>query len=181
VTAGRRRTRRPAATTALAAACLLALSACGSGDDDGSGSSSGSGSGSGSGSAGGSDREASRPELTVRDAYVPEPIDAGMAGGFLTVRNSGATADKLTSVESDDFDDAQLHKTVNRRMQHVKSLPVPANGELRLSRGGNHIMFLKAERKPVEGEKVPVTLHFEKSDPVKVSMPVEATNHVPEK
>lgn len=156
------RTRRSAALACTAAA-LLALSACGSGPDAGTGP------------------DASGPKLTVRDAYVPEPVDAGMAGGFLTVRNAGGTADKLTSVESSAFQDGQLHKTADQQMQRVKSLSVPANGELRLSRGGKHIMFLKAERKPVKGEKVPVTLHFEKSDPVKVSMPVEATNHVPEK
>jgi copper(I)-binding protein len=158
------RTRLPFAAAAFAAAGLLALSACGS-----------------PGSDSGSETDASGPRLTVRDAYVPEPVTAEMAGGFLTVRNSGGSADRLTSIDSADFEDAQLHKTVNQQMQRVKSLPVPANGELRLSRGGKHIMFMKSERKPVKGEKVPVTLHFAKSDPVKVSMPVEATNHVPEK
>lgn len=151
---------RTAAASACAAAGLLTLGACGSGAD--------------------ADREGSPPKLTVRGAYVPEPVTEEMAGGFLTVRNSGDTADRLTSIDSAVFDDVQLHRTADGKMQRVKSLPVPANGELSLSRGGNHIMFMKPERKPVKGEKVPVTLHFEKSDPVKVSMPVEATNHVPE-
>lgn len=154
---------RRAAALATGAAGLLVLTACGSGPGSGSGA------------------DASPPKLTVRDAYVPEPVTADMAGGFLTVRNSGGTADRLTSIESTDFEEVQMHKTVGQQMQRVKSLRVPANGELRLSRGGKHIMFLEPERKPVKGEKVPVTLHFAKSDPVKVSMPVEATNHVPEK
>lgn len=145
-------------TLACASAGLLALSACGSGT--------------------GPD---SAPKLTVQDAYVPEPVTSDMAAGFLTVRNDSGAADRLTSVKSSAFEEAQLHHTVDQQMQRVKSLAVPANGELRLSRGGKHIMFLKTEHKPVKGEKVPVTLHFEKSDPVKVSMPVEATNHAPEK
>ncbi|MFC4495500.1 copper chaperone PCu(A)C [Streptomyces ovatisporus] len=163
------RTGRSLRTAVLAgtAAVLLALSACGSGEESGAGAK-----GSGSDSA---------PRLTVEGAYLPEPVTSDMAGGFLVVRNDSATADKLTSVESSAFEEAQLHKTVDQQMQRVKSMDVPADGELRLSRGGNHIMFLKPERKPVKGEKVPVTLHFEKSDPVELSMPVKATNHVPEK
>jgi periplasmic copper chaperone A len=160
------------AALVLATAGVIALSACGAGPDSGSGSS-GSDSGSGSGSSG------SQPHLTVRGAYMPEPVTAGMAGGFLTVKNSGGTADRLTSVSSGAFGEAQLHKTSGQQMKHVTSLPVPANGRLQLGRGGNHIMFLKPERKPVKGEKVQVTLHFSKSGDIKVSMPVEATNHVP--
>jgi periplasmic copper chaperone A len=157
------RISRPAVAVALVAAGLLTLSACGSG------------SGGSSGSA------ASGPKLSVRDAYVPEPVTAEMAGGFLTVHNAGGTGDRLTSIDSADFADVQLHRNAGGQMQRTKSLPVPAKGDLRLDRGGNHIMFLEPKRKPVKGEKVPVTLHFEKSDPVTVSMPVEATNYVPEK
>jgi copper(I)-binding protein len=170
VRAGRTAAARRSAVLACAAAGLLALSACGTDASGGSGTDKEARAGSGS-----------APELTVEGAYLPEPVTADMAGGFLTVRNDGGSADKLTSVESSAFKEAQLHKTVDQQMQRVKSMTVPAHGELRLSRGGNHIMFLKPERKPVKGEKVPVTLHFEKSDPVKVSMPVEATHHAPEK
>jgi copper(I)-binding protein len=166
--AGRRRVR---AALLPVAAGLFALSACGSGS--GPGGDSGSGSGSGS--------DGSAPKLAVSGAYMPQPVTDDMAGGFLTVKNSGGTADRLTSVESSAFGEAQLHESSGGQMQRVKSLPVPADGTLRLSRGGNHIMFLKPEHKPVKGEKVRVTLHFSESGDVKVSMPVEATNFVPKK
>lgn len=155
------RGRRIAALALTVVAGLAPLSACGSGPGSGSGG--------------------SPPKLSVSGAYMPEPVTGDMAGGFLTVRNTGGTADKLTSVESSDFGQAQLHKTSDQQMRHVRSLPVPADGTLRLSRGGNHIMFLKPERKPVKGEKVRVTLHFSESGDIKVSMPVEATNFVPKK
>ena len=137
--------------------------------------------GCGSGQETASDSGGSRPKLSVTGAYMPEPIMKDMAGGFLTVKNTGGTADKLTSVKSGDFGEAQLHSTSGQQMQRVKSLKVPADGTLRLSRGGNHIMFLNPERKPVKGEKVQVTLHFSKSGDIKVSMPVEAKNFVPKK
>ncbi|MCH6161541.1 copper chaperone PCu(A)C [Streptomyces marispadix] len=155
---GRRLTALLAASVALSA-----LAACGSDSEsqDGSGG--------------------SRPRLAVSGAYMPEPVTADMAGGFLTVRNTGGTADRLTSVKSKSFGEAQLHSTSGQQMQHVNSLAVPADGTLRLARGGNHIMFLKPERKPVKGEKVRVTLHFSKSGDIDVTMPVEATNFVPKK
>jgi copper(I)-binding protein len=124
---------------------------------------------------------ASGPELEVQGPYMPEPVMKDMAGGFLTVRNSGGTADELTSVEAEGFGEAQLHTTRGQRMEQVDALTVPADGTLRLDRGGNHIMFRKAERKPDEGEKVRVTLHFRESGDIEVSMPVEATNFVPER
>ncbi|WP_314176141.1 copper chaperone PCu(A)C [Streptomyces winkii] len=162
---------RRLAALATSAVGLLVLGACGSGP----------GSDSGSGPGSGSDGGGSKPKLAVSGAYMPEPVSDDMAGGFLTVKNTGGTADRLTSVESPAFGEAQLHKTSGQQMQHVKSLPVPAGGTLRLGRGGNHIMFMKAERKPLKGEKVRVTLHFGKSGDITVSMPVEATNYVPKK
>jgi periplasmic copper chaperone A len=176
LTATRRRTstrrRRTALMAATAAATgLVALTACGSGSGSGSGAQDGSGDGSGG----------SRPRLAVSGAYMPEPVTADMAGGFLTVRNTGGAADRLTSVKSERFGEAQLHSASKQQMKHVNSLPVPADGTLRLARGGNHIMFLKPERKPVKGEKVRVRLHFSRSGDIDVMMPVEATNFVPKK
>ncbi|SFL65023.1 copper chaperone PCu(A)C [Streptomyces pini] len=122
----------------------------------------------------------SGPELTVEGAYVPEPVTADRAGGFLVVRNDGDTADRLVSAASDISDDVQIHETTGGRMRRVDSLTVPADGTLELSRGGNHLMFMDLERKPAEGEKVSVELRFEKSDPITVEVPVEAVNHVPD-
>ncbi|MGW7514737.1 copper chaperone PCu(A)C [Streptomyces sp. NPDC054796] len=121
-----------------------------------------------------------KPELKVSGAYMPQPVTDTMAGGFLTVTNSGDEADKLTSVSSDVAKEAEIHRTVGQKMERVKSLKVPANGELRLGRGGNHLMFLGLEHKPAKGEKVSVTLRFEKSGAMKVSVPVESTNYVPD-
>ncbi|MEC4015816.1 copper chaperone PCu(A)C [Streptomyces sp. H27-D2] len=124
--------------------------------------------------------EPSEPELKAAGAYMPVPMTGDMAGGFLTVRNSGDTADRLTSITSDLSDDVQLHKTVGNTMKQVKSLKIPANGELALSRGGNHVMFVKLRHKPKLGEKVAVELHFATSDPVKLELPVKAPNYNPE-
>ncbi|MFD7439817.1 copper chaperone PCu(A)C [Streptomyces sp. NPDC059909] len=120
----------------------------------------------------------SAPELKVSGAFMPQPV-GDMAGGFLTVTNSGGTADKLTSVTSSLSDDVQIHETKNQKMQQVKSFDIPANGELKLERGGSHLMFTAIKKQPEQGETVDIELHFEKADPIKVELPVEAQTHNP--
>jgi periplasmic copper chaperone A len=148
-----RRTTALSAAVALAAA--LALTGCSSSSDGGA------------------------PELKVSGAFMPQPV-LDMAGGFLTITNDGDTADRLTSVTSPISDDITIHETKDQKMREVKSFDIPANGTLSLERGGNHIMFMELKEKPEQGEKVSVELHFEKSDPIKVDLSVEATNHNPQ-
>ncbi|MGW7415370.1 copper chaperone PCu(A)C [Streptomyces sp. NPDC054863] len=124
----------------------------------------------------------SKPGLEVTGAFMPEPAMADMAGGFLTVKNSGTVADRLTSVTAAGFaGKAEIHETTkDGKMQEVKSFDVPAGGKLDLKRGGSHIMFLDVKKKPKKGDKVAVELHFEKAGTVKVDMPVEAATHNPQ-
>jgi copper(I)-binding protein len=152
-----RRTTTPSGAVALAAA--LALTGCSSSSSSPSG-------------GGG-------PELKVSGAFMPQPV-MDMAGGFLTITNDGDAADKLTSVTSPISDDVTIHETKNQKMQEVESFDIPANGTLSLERGGNHIMFMELKKKPKQGEKVSIELHFEKSDPIKVELPVEAATHNPQ-
>ncbi|MCP9958161.1 copper chaperone PCu(A)C [Streptomyces sudanensis] len=127
-------------------------------------------------SAGPADGEP-RPE--VRGAFVPEPVNTDMAAGFLTVTNTGGAGDTLTSVTSDLSDEVQMHETKDRRMRQVDSFDLPAHGELRLERGGDHLMFMGLKRLPKQGDKIKVELRFEKSGPIEVEVPVEDRTHDP--
>ncbi|MFE7463546.1 copper chaperone PCu(A)C [Streptomyces sp. NPDC057499] len=120
----------------------------------------------------------SGPELTVSGAFMPQPV-GDMAAGFLVVKNSGETSDRLTSVTSPLSDDITIHETKNEAMRMVTSFDVPAGGRLDLRRGGNHIMFMKLKQRPEQGEKVSVELHFEKADPIKIDLPVKETTYNP--
>ncbi|MCX4771202.1 copper chaperone PCu(A)C [Streptomyces sp. NBC_01260] len=122
----------------------------------------------------------SKPELKVSGAFMPQPVN-DMAAGFLVVQNSGGSSDRLTSVTSPLSDDVTIHETKNQTMRMVTSFTVPAGGELDLERGGNHIMFMKLKQRPKQGDKVSVELHFEKTDPIKVDLPVKETTHNPKK
>ncbi|MBT2526689.1 copper chaperone PCu(A)C [Streptomyces sp. ISL-99] len=150
--------RRPTTTlaTATVLAAGLALAGCSSTSDD-------------------------KPELKVSGAFMPEPVMDDMAAGFLTVKNDSDIADKLTSVTSDIAGEVQIHETKNQKMREVTSFDIPANGELDLERGGNHLMFLKLKKKPRQGDTVSVELHFEKTGPIKTDLPVKESTHNPKK
>ncbi|GAA3189358.1 copper chaperone PCu(A)C [Streptomyces ramulosus] len=155
--------RRTLTATALAAVCVLGLAGCGAGSSAGSDK---------------PDTAKRAPHLKVTGSYMPQPVTDKMAGAFLTVENTGG-ADKLTSVTSDLSDDVSLHTTKGNAMEHVSSLPVPADGALKLASGGDHIMFMGLKHKPAEGEKVTVQLHFAKADAITVQVPVKSATYRP--
>ncbi|GGS38193.1 copper chaperone PCu(A)C [Streptomyces griseoviridis] len=117
-------------------------------------------------------------DLSVGTAYMPQPVSATMAAGFLTITNDGGTGDELTSVTSD-AGEVTVHETVDGAMRQVDRLPIPAHGELALESGGNHLMFEKLKRQPKQGQTLSVELHFADSDPVTVEMPVKPATYRP--
>ncbi|MEU9142396.1 copper chaperone PCu(A)C [Streptomyces sp. NPDC048349] len=121
----------------------------------------------------GSEDKASKPAPTVSGAFMPQPVNDKMAGAFMVIKNGSKTADKLTGVTSTLSDDLQIHETKDQKMQQVQSLDLPANGELKLERGGDHIMFMGLKSTPKVGDKVSIELRFEKADPVKVELEVK--------
>ncbi|MGW2421244.1 copper chaperone PCu(A)C [Streptomyces sp. NPDC001709] len=152
---------RPAVMTAAALAGALALAGCGS---------SGSGS-TGSGS--------SKADLSVSASYMPQPVSADMAAGFLTITNKGGTKDELTSVSSDLTGQVTMHSTMGGAMREQNSFAIPAHGQLVFKSGGNHLMFEKLKRRPKQGQTVTVKLTFAKSGPLTVEMPVKSATYNP--
>ncbi|AVV47367.1 hypothetical protein C6376_09075 [Streptomyces sp. P3] len=120
-----------------------------------------------------------RAELSVRAAYIPQPVSATMAAGFLTVVNKGDAQDELTSVTSTAAGSVTLHETVGSSMREVASLDIPAHGQLVFKSGGNHLMFEKLKSRPVQGATVTVELHFTSSDPLEVEIPVKSATYDP--
>ncbi|MFF4399915.1 copper chaperone PCu(A)C [Streptomyces sp. NPDC001480] len=140
--------------TAAASACTLVLTGCGGSDD-------------------------ARAELSVRSSYMPQPVSADMAAGFLTIVNKGGTKDELTSVTSDAAGDVTMHDTVGGTMEQVASLPIPAHGQLVFKSGGNHLMFEKLKNRPAQGQTITLKLGFAKSGPLTVEMPVKSATYNP--
>ncbi|MDG4864107.1 copper chaperone PCu(A)C [Streptomyces sp. T-3] len=161
--------RRTTLAAAIALTGSLALAGCSSSDDGNTKSKE---------TPKASGQAAAKPQLSVSGGFMPEPTMPDMAGGFLTITNKGA-ADKLTSVTADFAGKSEIHETVDQKMKKVESFDIPANGELKLERGGNHIMFLDVKKKPKKGDKVTVELHFAESAPIKAELEVMDATHNP--
>lgn len=144
---------------AVAMTAVLALTGCGTDDTGGS---------RGTG-------------LKVRSAYMPQPVTAAMAAGYLVIENDSDTPGTLQSVTSDIAQDITIHRTSGQTMESAdgNDCSIPAHSRLVLESGGTHLMFENLKRKPKEGETVSVELHFTKTDPVKVEMPVKSATYRP--
>lgn len=105
--------------------------------------------------------------------------NAPVAGGFLTIENTGTEPDRLVSATSDIAGDTQIHEMamqgdVMKMRQLADGLEIPAGETVTLAPGGVHIMFMGLKQALVEGETITVTLTFEKAGTVDVVLPIEA-------
>jgi copper(I)-binding protein len=58
------------------------------------------------------------------------------------------------------------------RMREVKGYEVPANGSFELKPGGAHLMLVDVRRPFREGDRIPLTLRFEKAGEIKTELVV---------
>ena len=116
-------------------------------------------------------------QVTIADAWTRATAPgAKIAAGYLTIRNSGKTADKLVSASSPAAEKVETHVTVKDgdifRMREVKGYDIPAGGSFELKPGGAHLMLVNVKTPLKEGEKVPLTLRFERAGEVKTALQV---------
>jgi copper(I)-binding protein len=101
---------------------------------------------------------------------------AKVAGGFMTLVNQGPVPDRLIGAASPVAERVELHVHKEEggvmKMRQVQGFDVPANGRFELKPGGAHLMFMNVRRQIKPGEKVPVTLQFEKAGELKVEYAV---------
>lgn len=103
-----------------------------------------------------------------------------VGGGFMTITNKGAEADRLVSIAAPDVsDDVQLHEmAVENDVMKMRQLPdgieIPAGAKVELKSGGLHVMFMRIKHPFTEGEKFKATLTFEKAGKIDVDFRIEA-------
>jgi copper(I)-binding protein len=107
------------------------------------------------------------------------PPTAQAGGGFLVVKNTGTTADRLIAAKSPAADNVEIHEmkmdgNVMRMRGLDKGLEIPPGATVELKPGGFHVMFMGLKAPFTKGGKVPLTLVFEKAGSIDVELPVEA-------
>lgn len=107
------------------------------------------------------------------------PDGANVAAGYMTVKNSGATADRLVGGTLDGVQKVEIHEMAMKdgvmTMRPVAGgLEIPASGAVSLKPGSYHVMFIGLAQPLKEGTKVNGTLTFEKAGTVQVQYVVDA-------
>ncbi len=104
---------------------------------------------------------------------------APVAGGFMTIVNTGKEADRLIAASSPAAGEMQIHEMamegdVMKMRQLPNGIEIPPGATVELKKGGLHVMFMQLKQGFREGDRVKATLVFEKAGPVDVEFAVDA-------
>ena len=118
-------------------------------------------------------------DLVIKQAWSrATPGGAKVAGGYLTIENKGTAPDRLVGGSADIADKVQVHEMATNNgvmtMRPLdKGLSIEPGKTVKLAPGGHHLMLLGLKSPLKQGDKVPVTLEFEKAGKVKLSLDVQ--------
>src|SRR5256885_3907250 len=106
------------------------------------------------------------------------PGGAKTGGGFLTIENKGSTPDRLIGGSADVAAKVEMHEMSMKNgvmtMRPLdKGLTIEPGKTVKLAPGGYHLMMMDLKGPLKQGDKVPVTLEFEKAGKVQVSLDVQ--------
>jgi copper(I)-binding protein len=117
------------------------------------------------------------PQISVEDTWArPAPITGGNAGMFMRLVNKGGQADRLVGGASLVAAAVEVHKTTMvdgvMKMERIPGIEVPAKGQVELKPGDLHVMLIDLNQPLAAGDRVPITLRFEKSGEMKLEVEV---------
>jgi copper(I)-binding protein len=118
-------------------------------------------------------------DLLITQAWSRQtPSGAKVAGAYLTIENKGTTADRLVSGSTDAAGRFEIHEMamdggVMRMRPLDNGLVIDPGKTVKLAPGGYHVMLMDLKSQFKQGDKVPVTLQFEKAGKVNVSLDVQ--------
>jgi copper(I)-binding protein len=131
------------------------------------------------GAAGAQAHEYELGELAIGHPWtraVPQGQPA--AGGYFTIANHGSDADRLVSATSPAARAVELHDmTIENGVMKMRpvegGIEIPAGGTVALAPGGMHAMLIGPTQAFKPGERIPLSLTFEKAGTVQVELAVE--------
>lgn len=118
--------------------------------------------------------------LFVGDAWARATIgESTVSAIYLSVTNRGDTPERLVGASADRAGRTTLHRSVVEdgvmKMRHVEAVVIPAGATVRLEPGGLHMMLLGVSSRLEAGERITVTLRFERAGEMPLSVPVRVS------
>src|SRR6201988_971694 len=118
-------------------------------------------------------------DLVISQAWArATPGGAKIGGGYLTIENKGSAPDKLVGASADVAGKIEVHEmTMNGGVMKMRplegGLTIDPGKTVKLAPGGYHLMMMDLKTPLKQGDKVPMTLQFEKAGKVAVSLDVQ--------
>jgi len=118
-------------------------------------------------------------DLVITQAWSrATPSGAKIAGAYVTIENRGAAPDRLIGGSGDIAGRFEIHEMamdggVMKMRPLDKGLAIEPGKTVKLAPGGYHLMLFDLKSQLKQGDKVPVTLQFEKAGKVALSLDVE--------
>lgn len=112
------------------------------------------------------------------------PPTAESGGGYLVLKNTGTTPDRLVAVKSPAAGKVEIHEmkmdgNIMRMREVEKGIEIPPGATVELKPGGFHVMFMGLRAPFAKDAKVPLTLVFEKAGSIDVELAVQAMGAQP--
>ncbi|MEM9420938.1 MAG: copper chaperone PCu(A)C [Pseudomonadota bacterium] len=123
-------------------------------------------------------------DISVTPGFARKPPKGASAtAGYIAL--SSEVDDKLLSVTSPDAGAVELHTAGMvdgvMRMRQLDNIALPAGEFITLEPGGLHLMIMQPSDRLAQAETIELTLHFEKADPMIITLPLkgigDSTSH----
>ena len=124
-------------------------------------------------------QEVKAGDLVITQAWTrATPNGAKIGGGYFTIENRGSASDRLIGGSGDIAGKVEVHEMamdngVMKMRPLDKGLTIEPGKTVKLAPGGLHLMMFDLKGALKQGDKVPVTLEFEKAGKVTISLDVQ--------
>jgi len=99
------------------------------------------------------------------------------SAAYLTIHNTGPGADRLLAISTPAATSASIHSTSMAggvmRMRSAGAQAIPAGGTLQMKPGGVHVMLMGLKAPLKTGQRLPLTLRFQRAGLVRTSVPIQ--------
>jgi copper(I)-binding protein len=118
-------------------------------------------------------------DLVISQAWSrATPNGAKIGAGYFTIENKGAAADKLIGVTGDVSPRIEVHEmSMNNGVMKMRpvdgGVSIDPGKTVKLAPSGYHLMIMDLKSPLKQGDKLPLTLQFEKAGKVAVTLDVQ--------
>ncbi|QEY65647.1 copper chaperone PCu(A)C [Metapseudomonas lalkuanensis] len=106
------------------------------------------------------------------------PAVSPNGAAYLVIHNRGTDTDMLLGADTVRAGKTEIHEHLHKdglmKMQKVEGgVAIPAGGQARFEQGGYHLMMFGLKQPLNDGDKFPMTLHFQKAGDLDVEVHVQ--------